>query len=398
MKKPRKKPKPPTPIAILRHKIAINLFKQLLLRDLNLLGDSQAVTVIKELKKDGRVIQLTSATWKKWFEKPTIIPKITKSQVMDVLAERHIRMPSKDESLEVKLPTEFFTSLVHGGLLAEMLKASKSKQPLVSLRVKAESYTPCSALHLHLDAIEVSALSEGHGNIPWETVKRIGAVRILSILTERWGPRHGTVYAEFCSDLSLEWAEADADRRVEIRKGYARFKPDLFENALNQAPHPAWSKTGVGADVSSIHIYKALFSLAADAHFLKADRLVSWSLDLATAALAMHALAWSDRYTTFDDLMPDELIYWIAFEEIFFTSEPLDASNTEIVRAMLQLDAEWVEETFSIFTRAREIYQCQLAEFGVTANEVLDIAMLATKVHPLRYVMEGKKGGNAEAI
>ena len=107
----------------------------------------------------------------------------------------------------------------------------------------------------------------------------------------------------------------------------------------------------------------------------------------------MHALAWSDRYTTFDDLIPDELIYWIALEEIFFTSEPLAASNTEIIRATSKLEAEWSENTFLIFTRAREIYQRQLVELGVTANEVLDIAMLATEVHPMRYAIPKIKDG-----
>ena len=74
------------------------------------------------------------------------------------------------------------------------------------------------------------------------------------------------------------------------------------------------------------------------------------------------------------------------------------AGNTEIIRAMSQLDAEWSEDTFSIFNRAREIYQGELTELGITANEVLDIAMLAVEMHPLRYVMEGKKGGNEEVI
>ncbi|BCK86793.1 hypothetical protein MIZ01_0559 [Sideroxyarcus emersonii] len=373
---------------MLRMKVAVNHFKHLLLGDLHVAAVHQETEVFKKLAPRCRDVNIAEKTWKSWFEEPQIIPRLKTIRTLDALASCAIRVVSERDGEEKALPSGFFGQLVHGGLVKRMMQASKSKHPLIALRDRAESYKPISPLHLHLDAIEVDALSEGYGDISWETVKRVGAERILSILAERWGPRHGTAYLEFSSDLSLDWEAADADRRAEIRKGYARFKPDLFENALNQVPHPAWARTGIGADVSSTHIYKALFSLAADTRFLKADRLVTWSLDLATAALAMHALAWSDRYTTFDDLMPDELIYWIAFEEIFFTSEPLDASNTEIVRAISQLDAEWTEETFSIFNRAREIYQCQLAELGLTANEVLGTAMLAVEAHPLRYVMK----------
>lgn len=374
-------------IATLRMKVAVNHFKHLLLGDLHVPTVHQETAVFNKLASRCKDVNIAGKTWKSWYEEPQIIPRLKTIRTLDALASCAIRVVFKKDGEEEALPSGFFGQLVHGGLVKKMMQASKSKHPQIALRDRAESYKPISPLHLHLDAIEVSALTEGYGDISWETIKCIGAEKILGILSERWGPRHGTLYSEFTSDLSLEWEEADSDRRIEIRKGYARFKPDLFKNALNQVPRPAWGKTGIGADVSSTHIYKVLFSLASDAHFLKADRLDAWSLDLATAALAMHALAWSDRYTTFDDLMPDELIYWIAFEEIFFSSEPLDASNTEIIRAMSQLDSEWIDETFSIFTRAREIYQCQLAELGVTANVALDTAMLATEMHPIRYTI-----------
>lgn len=379
-------------IAALRMKVAVNHFKHLLLGDLHVEAVHQETDVSNKLAPKCRDVKISDKTWKSWFADPQVIPRIETVRKLDGLALCAIRVVSPRSGEERSLPPDFFVELVHGGLVSEMMRASKSKHPLIALRDRAESYKPISPLHLHLDAIEVGALSEGYGDIPWETVKRVGAERIQNLLTDRWGPRHGTVYSEFTSDLRLEWESSDSERRAEIRRNYARFKPDLFENALNQAPHPAWEKTGIGADVSPTHLYKALFSMASDARFLKADRLVAWSLDLATAALAMHAFAWSDRYTTFDDLMPDELIYWIAFAEIFFSSEPLDAGNTEIIRAMSQLDAEWNEESFSIFRRAKEIYQEQLIQIGIAEIEVFDTAMLATKVHPIRCAIEKTKG------
>lgn len=262
-------------------------------------------------------------------------------------------------------------------------KASKSKHPLISLRDRAESYKPISALHLHLDAIEVSALAEGYGDIPWETVKQIGAERILNILTDRWSPRHGSIYSELSSELRLKWDAASPEEQSEIRKNIARFRPDRFESIIKARAIPDWNITGIDADISSQHIYKALFSLAADSKFLVADRLEAWSLDLATAALAMHALAWTDRFTTFDQPISDELLFWCAFDDLMFRNESIDLDNRDFVGAMTKCNSDWSPESFGLFLSARETYHGELKEVGISASEVIDIAMQATQIHKL---------------
>lgn len=370
-------------IATLRMKVATNHFKRLLLGDRHEPGLHQENTTLNELAPRCKDVDITGKTWKSWFEEPQIIPRLKTIRTLDALASCAIRVVSKRYGEENALPSGFFVQLVHGGLVKKMLQASKSKHPLIALRDRAESYKPISALHLHLDAIEVSALSEGYGDIPWETVKRIGAERVLNILTERWGPQHGSIYSELFSDLRLKWDAATPDERSEIRKSLGRFSPDPFEGTLNAKAIPNWDIAGIEADVASQHIYKALFSLAADAKFLVADRLEAWSLDLATAALAMHSLAWTDRLTFFGPPISDELIYWCALEDLLFSTELIDTDNQDFVGAMSLCAAEWSMESFEVFLRARKIYHDELHEHGISVKEITEIAMQATKTHPL---------------
>jgi len=277
-------------IATLRMKVAVNHFKHLLLDDLHVSAVHQETEVFKKLAPRCKDVEISDKTWKSWFADPPIIPRIETIRRLDELASCAIRVISKKDGENKSLPSAFYGQLVHGGLVKRMMQASKSKHPLIALKDRAESYRPISALHLHIDAIEICALSNGYGDIPWETVKQVGSERVLNLIAERWGPRKGSVYSELTSDLQLEWDAASPNERIEIRKVFARFKPDPFERNLNAQATPNWNIAGIEADVSPLHIYKVLFSLAADSKFLVADRLAAWSLDLATSALAMHAL------------------------------------------------------------------------------------------------------------
>lgn len=372
-------------IATLRMKVAINYFKHLLLGDLHEPGAHQESTTSNELGLRCKNVEITDKTWKSWFANPQIIPRIGKIQVLDDLASSAIRVTSGRDSKERPLPSGFFSQLVHGGLTSEMKRSSKSKYPLIVLKDRAESYMPISALHLHVDAIEVSALSEGHGEISWETVKGIGAERILRILTDRWGPRCGSVYSELSSDLQLAWSVASPEERTVIRKNLARFKPDPFDTIFNAKAFPNWSITGTEADIASQHIYKALFSLAADAKFLVSDRLAAWSLDLATAALAMHALKLDTRSATLIQLIPDELVFWCALEDLMFSNEPIDEDSSDFVGAMSKCNAVWGEQSFETFLRARNTYHSELQQVGISVSEVANIVKQATRFHASKY-------------
>jgi hypothetical protein len=371
-------------IEMLRVKVAVNHFKRLLLGDMHIPGKAQEISTFEELEKDHDAVEISGRAWSNWFSNPDVVPKVDKVKELDRLASASIRLDSKNGLKDKHLPANSFYHMIHGGLVSKM-KSSRSKQPLIAMKDRAENYRPDSALHLHLDAVEVCALSVGHGDIPWETVKKIGAETILRLLAEKWGPRGGSVYSELSSDLRLEWNAASTEKRASIRKSYARLVPDVFDRHLDTSAIPDWGITGIDNDISALHIYKALFCLAADSEFLVADRLEAWSLDLATAALAMHALAWTDRYTTF--LISDELFFWSAFDSLFFrfSTEAIDSGNHEILEAMNRCNAEWGLDSFDVFSHARKIYHEELIQLGISVNDVNELAMRATKIHPLVY-------------
>lgn len=374
-------------ISVLRLRVAVNLFKSIVLGDLHVAGRPQTSAVFEAIAKTVGECALSDRTWQSWFSDNPCVPKIEKIKVLDTLAASMFQVPGKKcVAANRSLPVRPFSELVHGGLVRRLLAPSKSKQTLPMLIARATDYEPLSPLHLHLDAIEVDALVDGLGEVPWVAVKAIGAQRILEILADRWGPRHGTVYSELSSDLRLEWDAASPEDRTKIREYCSKFKPDLFEHYMRKVPQPDWPKIGVEADVSPLHIYKVLFSLAGDPEFLVADRLEAWSLDLATSAFAMHALAWTDRYTTFGAHVTDEMMFWGAFDQLLFEPEPPDLDDWDLQGAMAYCNVEGDIAAYEMLLRGRDRYRLELDELGVSAAHVRSTAMRATHVHRLVYV------------
>jgi hypothetical protein len=355
-----------------------------LLGDLHLPGKAQASAVFDALAVVGCEPRLSERTWQSWFSESPRIPKVDKAKILDTLSSVAIRIPGPQESPRT-LPDGTFSKLIHGGLLQSLTAPSRTKKLLPTLLARALEYEPVSPLHLHLDAIDIAALGEGLGDIPWEVMKAIGAGRILEILAARWSPRHGTAYSEFSSDLWLKWQNADDDERLSIRSAYARFKPDLFQHYLDRPARPDWEKLGVGADIAPSHVYKLLFSMAADANFLVADRLTAWSLDLATAALAMHALAWTDRYTTFGFRVTDEMLYWMAFYSLFFCDEEPKFDQFDLIPAMTINRADWCDQSQNTLLQGRRKYREMIEDLGVTAASVRMVAMQGVRANPLSY-------------
>lgn len=377
----------PSPsICSLRLKVATNCFKlQLLGEDLHIPGNPQVSAVFDALMTAGCQQLLSETTWKNWFSDTDVVPKIAKLKALDKFAAIAIRDPEHQGASTASFRSEPFSTLVHGGLVKHLTAQSSAKKLLPVLKARAIEYEPLSPLHLHLDAMEIGGLADNFGDIPWTTVKAIGAKRIMDILTARWSPRHGTVYATLSSDMRLKWQNADDVERQTIRSSFAKITPDLFPSLMVQAPKPNWEKVGISADVSSTHIHKALFSLAADSEFLVADRLATWSLDLATAALAMHAYAWTDRYTTFGHRITEELIYWMAFDSLLFADDVPRFDQFDVAPAMAASNAEWSDESVNTLLLGRDIYRSLLESLGVSAAEIRLIAMLGAKAHPLVY-------------
>lgn len=372
-------------ISLLRLRVATNLFKGLLLGDLHLAGNPQVSAVFDALANAGCEQQLSERTWQNWFSKSAVVPQVKKAKALDVLAGAAIGVPGNRKTVSGPLPSGTFSALIHNGLVRSLTAPSEAKKLLPVLLTRVLEYEPLSPLHLHLDAIEISALAEGVGDIPWTVVKALGAERILDILAARWSPRHGTVYSELSSDLALKWQSASEDEQRSIRHSCAHFKPDMFQYFMEKAPVPDWNKIGVEADIAGTHIYKALFAIGADSSFLVADRLSAWSLDLATAALAMHALAWTDRYETFGARVTEEMTYWGAFESLLFQEEEPSFDQFDLLPAMAISSAIWSAESDRMLLLGRQTYRETLTELGTSPSEVLAIAMQGARAHPLVY-------------
>lgn len=135
-------------------------------------------------------------------------------------------------------------------------------------------------------------------------------------------------------------------------------------------------------DVAPQHIYKTLFALAADSDFLNLDRFRQWEYSLATSALAMHALAWTDRYNTYINVT-DEYLYWGAFYHLLFIKKE-DKIDMDFLNEVMDCwPAEWNQGSLNNFLAAHELFQYNMAEYGVSVQDIMQIVIIKERVHPL---------------
>lgn len=374
----------PLTIGQLRLRFAINRFKHLLLGDIHDPGKPQTDSVLDELGKWVKEEDLpwTERTWQQWFLQTPNIPKLGKIESLDQIAGiLKINAVGDFGNMNSK---KTFSEMVHGGLLRSMLMPTKAKNVLNALYERANSYEPISPLHLHLDAIEVAAWTKHFKKIPWFEVTSVAAGRIMQLLAERWSPRHGNIYAQLSSDIQLQCEAASPDEKRHMLESYSRLLRVKNDQLLQPGAKPDWRKLGCNEDIAPAHIYKLLFGMAAEPNFLVSDRFDSWFLDMATAALAMHAMAWIDRYDIMGN-MTDEKIYWGGFDEIFFAEDPLESDGWGIKDAMTLCQADWHPVSFSLFSKAREKYRELIEDGGLSVPEIMFVAMAAKRKFPAIY-------------
>lgn len=368
----------------IRLKLTINLFKRYVLGKTHVPGQPQ-VEEMQSSITGSRLFELIDArTWITWFDPSSPIPKRKTVRALDQISQAEIRVVYSSCGAECRLAPNFFEELVHGGVLSAMTKASKSKRTSAVLGEVVSQYQPLSAWHLHLDSIEVSSLSEGLGNLSWTHVKGLASTRLLSVLNALWGPRIGSIYTMFASNLKLEWDAASAGEREDIRNRFAIYPDSFFEYEMKDVPSPVWSTIGVDPDLADVHIYKALLAIAADFDFLKAERRHAWSFDLASAALAMLALAWTSRYLTFTLWVESEQICWWSFSAMFFA---LDEVEPEEVKRRFKATAKylglrWTEELNEVLLDGRRCYLNEINDLGLDVASIVAVARHATDVHP----------------
>jgi hypothetical protein len=404
----------------LRFKASINHFKRLLLQDAHVPGKAQVSAVFEELEaistrlapasllKNPRFdlvawvgLRLTHRSWQAWFTDGVKMPKVQRQLMLDDVASRALRWTTPNDGIQRTLPEHFYVDLMGGGLLRFLLAPTDSRDVIGVLRSRAASYRPMSAWHLHFDALELRAHSENFAGVPWEEIVRIGAGRVMEVLHELWRPRDGRIYAALSSDTRRQWDSASAEERIAIRERFSRFRPGRYEACMQEGASPSWHVVGVGADVHPVHAHRLLFSIGADTEFLQGDRLSAWALDLATAGLASHALAWTDRYRLFGRQVNEERVFLAAIDALMLTAPSVGPENEtvtdrearhfveierELSAAMDCCASDWAHGGMTGLAGARASYSNELRELGISIGDVEQVSRVAQRRRPLEYI------------
>lgn len=370
----------------LRQTVALHLLKWVALKGQGLPGDPQTDLVMAAFEEANLHGLIDPRTWQAWFG---VSPQRIRPDSLAAL-DRYLGTVLSSEAgapaRGLQVSKGLLSEAVRGGLVARLLEKTNSKQPIHSLQARATDYEPLSPLHAHLDAIEVVALAEGNAGLPWEVVKRMGAMRLLEWIHERWNPRQGSVYATLSSDLKLRFDFASEEERLRIKASYARMHPTtLFERNMALPASPNWKVIGVPADIAPVHVFKLMMALVLDTEFLASDRFEAWLPDFVSAGLAMHALAWTDRYTTHGLRPAAESYLWGALSLLMFERCGRDRLIDVLQFAFDILELELTQEAFDTLVLARHSYWHTCGVLGVQRPTIKLYARRAEIIHPVVY-------------
>ncbi len=374
---------------------AVNLFKACLLAGNNLPGRAQTDTVVDTISRLTSVGQnwdidlFTDRTWKSWHSSQTTLPKRSKVRSLDLIfaALDHNDLNTGNEP-------RFFEEMVFEGLISTLTAPTRSTEAWNLVHSRAMKYSTLSPTHLLLDAIEVAGRIEGYKVVGGDPLRLIAAQRLAELLHEKWNPRDGYFYQNARSDLRIQWEHADTQEKEKIESEWEKLSPGLFSRLLDQGASPNWNLTGIQADIAPQHVYRLLFCLSADRNLLRGERLAAWALDLASAALILFAMAWSNRYETFGADGSPESIFLEALVELLLTEGDLNTTGHYIKPALLEgnvLDDRFCVETFM---EARESLKAQLNVLGITPKDLGDVISAAWAKQPLVYAPSSRAAQN----
>lgn len=362
----------------LRQQAGTNHFKELLLKNQHRPGEPQVQLVMDSIAQLVESSTLDPRTWRNWFGRSPARARVDAVLCLDQCAAQ---IPGLREQ-----PPNFYQELICGGLMRRLSAPTKSKSPTAVLEQRACDYTPISALHLHFDAIDVATFSSSGGAVDTETVKVVAAERVMEILHHRWHPRSGHVYPSLTSDLALEWAVATEAERAAIRRTLDRFTPPMFDHWLNMPPKPKVSSFAGLRDLAPVQIHRLLFALAADAKFLRADRVHAWSLDLATSALALNALVWAKKYMIAACGVEPEVIYLAALDSLFYGEEDAEELELLLPQALALGGVDWTPDSHEKLIDARQSYLTLLNSLGLAPSNAAAAVESFERAHPIRMI------------
>lgn len=383
----------------LRQAFTLNRLKKGLLGERHIPGEAQTPEVLRAL--DQLVFQtdlVEPRTWKSWFSR-------SPSQVQPKTLSRFDRFASplmEAERLWMLRPGRgnYLSSLIHGGMLADVAAPTRSKRPKHAMAGRCADYAPASAVHLHFDAVEAAALAEEIHGVPWSECKAVLATRVVEILHEQWDPKAGSVYERLPTDARIQWDAGNELVREKLRAELEKWQPPMLEHQLNTGTKPNWVKVLDDPDVVAVHVHRFLLSLSMDPAFLRGPRFQRWALDLSTAGISAYALAWSRHYFTFGSKSSSEAMYWRAIFLVFLEQPDADLGSADeqkfSLREIAICDAMgWplnavTAQSMQLIVAAGSWYREWLAEHGISLDQIRRLVCRGEHLQKLTFVERGK--------
>lgn len=350
----------------LRLTAGINHFKRQLLGEAHAANVPQTSLVMSRFQRGLGVRGVDSRTWSSWFADPPPRPRPSAVDSLDLWVTKK----ALDCGVGFRDDGHFYRELITQGLAHALLSPTASQDPEMAVRIRVAEYVPASALHLHLDAMEIAGLMSGNGSVSCETLKDIGAVRVMQLLHERWNVRSGWIYPSLSSDLSLHLSQVSEEEGAEIKRVLDRFTPSAFDFTLKKTPLPVLCAFADQRDLAPSQVHQTLLAIAGDGQFLQGDRMEAWCLDLASSCLALHALARARWLMGVARRIESETIYLAALEALLF----VELDENELGELVGQVNVvgrfDWSADVFDTLVKAREHYHKRLQTYGLTAHNI----------------------------
>ena len=392
-------------ISRLRVAVTLNHFKRLILGDQHVPGVAQRTTLFNALALGRTTHELkdyadnadappeakfgmtaTSRSWESWFGSQEVRPKDHHIESLNKGAVAWLKSPDLPVGQAQTLPERFYEKLFSGGLSKAMLSDVRSSDPAQILKSRAAAYFPASALHLHLDALELLSYRGSLPKLANEKIVAIAGARIFELLYLRWGDTDATdkwksVYSQLPSEKLAEWdtlLEADRERRL-AEPAFVWQEDPVAAMRRSLARRPSRALLGSEADATPGRIYRLLFAIGADSEFLGDDAVAAWALDLASAGAAAIALYFAGNpyvaphreqviIAAIDSLLFGCHIDGVASEH---RAHLWGGNVDEMLRAaMSKLDANWGAAGTTSYYAARKSYRTEMHELGFDVEDV----------------------------
>lgn len=362
----------------LRLRAGVNHFKHMVLGQAHVANEPQAALVMDRVPQGLGIRGLDSRTWSSWFADPLPNPRPSAVDCLDLWVEKG----GFERACGFRDQRHFYRELITQGLGNVLLKPLKIRDPEMAARVRVAEYVPASALHLHLDAIEIVGLSSCNGAVSCETLQVMGAERIMQLLHDRWNVRSGWIYPLLSSDLALHLSQVSEEEGAEIKRTLDQFTPSAFGPLLKKTPFPVLCAFADQRDLGPSQVHQTLLAIAGDGSFLQGDRMEAWCIDLASSCLALHAQTWANRPVRNARRIESETIYLAALEALLFAELNEDELGELIGQVNVVGRFDWSADVYDTLVRAREHYHQLLQLYGLTTHDVWAGALRNESLRP----------------